>query len=66
MEREIKWWGYRHTNGSYQAKVYFSELDTREAEESPFCEKVFYPFMAAGREDALQKIEEMDNADSDR
>lgn len=54
-----QWWGYKHTNGSLQAKRYFSSEDTSEARESPFCEKVVGPFEAEGREEALQILEKL-------
>ena len=49
----IKWWGYIHVNGSIHVKRYFSELDTDEAEDSPFVAQVIYPFKAYNREDAI-------------
>jgi hypothetical protein len=52
------WWGYLHTSGTLQAKRYFSKLDTDEAEESPFCQQVIYPFEAENREEALVYISE--------
>lgn len=55
---EILWWGYKHTSGTLQAKRYFSRLDTEEAEQSPFCQHVVYPFHAANRDEALKYIEE--------
>lgn len=44
MNKGIKWWGYKHVNGGYQAKRYFGHLDIWEARRSPFCEKVVGPF----------------------
>ena len=58
---ELKWWGYKHISGTYQAKRYFGELDIQEAYESPFCQEIVGPFMADGREDALQKVKELLN-----
>ena len=52
----MKWWGYLHTSGTIQVKRYFSELDIKEAIESDFCQKVFYPFEADNRENALKHI----------
>lgn len=52
-----QWWGYRHTSGSYQAKRYFDTRDIEEAHESPFCERVYGPFLAKDREEALFIIE---------
>ncbi len=56
-----EWWGYKHSNGSYQAKVYFGPKDISEAEESPFCVKAVGPFMAEDREDALSQVEALCN-----
>lgn len=50
---KILWWGYKHTNGHYQAKRYFGALDIQEANESPFCTAVRGPFEADGRNDAI-------------
>jgi hypothetical protein len=47
------WWGYLHTNGTIQAKRYFSQQDLEEADESPFVKNSFGPFKADDREDAL-------------
>lgn len=52
-----KWWGYKHVNGSFQAKRYFGPLDIQEAHESPFCERVAGPFLASGRDEALKQVE---------
>lgn len=58
METKNKWWGYKHTSGTYQAKRYFDKRDTDEAHESPFCEIVVGPFEASDREEALRIVEE--------
>lgn len=50
---KLLWWGYLHTNGSIQAKRYFSELEIAEAIESPFVAYIKQPFEATNREDAL-------------
>jgi hypothetical protein len=57
-ERMVKnlWWGYLHIEGTLQAKRYFDERDTQEAEESPFVKQVIYPFEAESREEALNII----------
>jgi len=57
-EDKLLWWGYKHTSGTYQAKRYFGPLDTDEARDSPFCEKVVGPFPAKDREEALQLVKE--------
>lgn len=55
---ELLWWGYRHTNGTLQAKRYFSPQDLTEACESPFVAEVCPPFAASGRDEALKIIGE--------
>lgn len=52
MESNL-WWGYKHINGNYQAKVYYDQRDIEEAERSPFCAVVTGPFEASNREEAL-------------
>lgn len=52
------WWGYKHVNGSYQVKIFFSKLDIDEARESPFCDIAIGPFSANSREEALKIVEE--------
>ncbi len=52
-----KWWGYRHTSGSVQAKRFFDQMDIDEANQSPFCKHVIGPFDAATREEALSIVE---------
>ncbi len=39
----IKWWGYKHVNGSFHAKRFFDDKDLQEARESDFVEQVFEP-----------------------
>lgn len=52
------WWGYRHANGTYQAKRYFDKRDIEDAIESPFCKEVVTAFEARDREEALSIIKE--------
>lgn len=52
------WWGYKHVSGTYQAKKYYDERDTQEAEESEFVAEVVYPFEAIDREQALEYIKQ--------
>jgi len=52
-----KWWGYRHTNGSVQAKAYFSEADLDDARESDFVAEVVEPFDCRGRDEALRIVD---------
>lgn len=61
MEEKNLWWGYKHISGSFQVKRYFDNRDTKEAEESPFCEQVVYPFEASDREEALEYIKKQTN-----
>jgi len=48
------WWGYLHTNGSYQVKRYFNKRDIDEALESPFVVSVSGVFLAKNREEAFK------------
>jgi len=54
----LKWWGYRHTNGSLQAKRFFGFQDICEAEDSPFVDRTAGPFEAKDRQDAINKLKE--------
>ena len=56
-----QWWGYRHINGSYQAKRYFGKRDIQEANESPFADIVVGPFLAVDRDEALKIVKEKTN-----
>lgn len=56
---KIYWWGYLHTNGSIQAKRFFSQQDITEAGESPFVVKVYGPFVCDSREKAVKQLEEV-------
>ncbi len=57
---KCKWWGYRHTNGSIQAKRWWNDpLDLEEARESSFVKTVSLPFEAWGRDDALKQLEDL-------
>lgn len=59
MGKIMQWWGYLHISGTLQAKPYFGPLDIQEANESPFCKKVFGPFEACGRDEALLIVESL-------
>lgn len=50
------WWGYLHTQGTIQAKRFFSQLDICEAKESPFVRTVVGSFEADSREEAIAHI----------
>lgn len=58
-QNKQQWWGYKHTSGTYQAKRYWEKLDIQEAIDSPFCDIVVGPFLAADREDALRQVQEL-------
>ena len=53
-----QWWGYKHINGTFHPKRYFSNEDLLEAIESPFVEIISNVFMAEDREDALIKLKQ--------
>lgn len=55
MEKN-KWWGYTHELGSIQVKRYFDMRDILEAMESDFVDRVFGPFEAENREEAISMI----------
>lgn len=50
------WWGYLHTDESYQVKRYFDVRDINEALKSPFVVSASEPFLARNREEALKII----------
>jgi len=52
----MKWWGYKHTNGSYQVKRFFNKSDLTDSAMSPFVERVYGPFEAEDRDEALKII----------
>jgi hypothetical protein len=58
MEKNT-WWGYLHIEGenNIHVKRYFDRLDIEEAKVSPFVARVFGPFEATGREDAISQIQ---------
>ncbi len=58
MGNDLLWWGYRHINGSLQAKRYFDARDLEDARESDFVASVCPPFKANGRDEALKIIGE--------
>lgn len=55
----MQWWGYKHTEGTYQAKPYREPLDIDEARESPFVLRAVGPFEASGRDMALSIVKEI-------
>lgn len=55
---DLLWWGYLHTEGTLQAKRYFSPEDIQEARESPFVVRTYGPFRAQGRDEALKIVGE--------
>ena len=54
------WWGYLHINETIQAKRYLwdGELNMKDAKESSHVAKVFGPFEANSRQEALEIIHE--------
>lgn len=50
------WWGYKHVNGSYQAKRYFDKIDITDAISSSFVANVVGPFEAEDRAEALLAV----------
>ena len=60
MTSKLKWWGYRHTNGSLHTKRYFDHRDLEEPRQSPFVAEIHGPFEAenanAAREVVRQKL----------
>ena len=51
------WWAYVHINMSLHVKRYFSDDNIKDTQESGFVLKVFEPFYAQNREDAINKID---------
>lgn len=62
MEEKNLWWGYKHTSGTLQAKRYFDKRDIEEANESGFVAHLVHPFHAKDREEALNYIKTLTNA----
>lgn len=56
MHERDQWWGYRHTNGSVQAKRYHDPREIDDAVESDLVARVVMPFYADSREEALQIV----------
>ena len=52
----MKWFGYRHTNGSLHTKRYFSQEDFDEANESPFVAQTTGPFEADSGDEARRMV----------
>lgn len=52
----MKFWGYKHVNGSIHTKRYLSEADVDEAFESSFVEDVMEPFEAKTAAEAQAKV----------
>lgn len=52
----MKWWGYRHVDGSIHAKRFFENRDIQEADESDFVAATTSPFEADNREEAIELI----------
>lgn len=59
------WWGYKHTDGSLQAKRYFDDQSIKDAYLSPFVARVVGVFEANSREEALAYIAKQTSDDID-
>lgn len=53
----MKWWAYKHVDGSLQLKRYFDILDITEAKRSPFVAQTYGPFSAETREEAIKRMQ---------
>jgi hypothetical protein len=49
----MEWFAYEHMNGKLNLRRFFSWLDIKEAEDSPFVQNVYGPFDADTRDEAL-------------
>ncbi len=56
---ELRWYGYRHVDGSIHVKRYLSEMDIKETRRSDFVVYTWGPFTAKDRPDALDRIQSM-------
>lgn len=54
----MKWWGYRHIQGSVHLKRFYDQADVDEAYESDFVDDVCDPFDAPSRETASNVVSE--------
>lgn len=54
----LKFWGYKHVNGSIHTKRYLSEEGVAEAYESSLVEDVMDPFVATNATEAQAKVKE--------
>ena len=52
-----EWWAYKHINGSIQVKRLWDEKDMYDATQSEFVVKIYKPFLATNRSDALAYIQ---------
>lgn len=52
----MKWFGYRHINGTFQVKRALSFLDYQEAKKSPFVARIYGPWDVNSRDEALQML----------
>lgn len=57
-DTKLTWWGYLHESGTVQVKRFFDQQDIDEALESPFVLRVFGPFEATDRDDAIKHIKQ--------
>lgn len=55
----MKWWAYKHTNGSVCLFRSYDNDSYNDAADSPFCEKITLEFEAPNRESAMEKSKEL-------
>lgn len=53
------WWGYLHKNSSIQVKIFIDFLDIDDAYDSDLVQRVFLPFKANNRDDAINYIKKI-------
>jgi len=58
MSNDMMWWGYLHSNGTIQVKVWFGDHAdyTDDCIGNPFVVRVVKPFHAENREAAIEHI----------
>lgn len=63
MALPLKWWGYRHNNGTIHVRRFLAEgygiSDMKDAQHSPFIRDVFGPFNAQNQHAAKVYLEKI-------
>lgn len=63
MTTPLKWWGYRHNNGTIHVRRFIGEgygvSDMADAQHSPFIRDVFGPFEAQNQHTAKLKLQKI-------